>query len=59
MLYVAFSHHTIWYEQDGIFYMYQGEEFFDGNSHNSPVIGAPVGSSIIYAVLENYFGNVN
>ena len=58
MLYVAFLHHTIWHKQDGIAYMYQGKEFFDDNYHNSQV-GTPVRDLIIYAVLENYFGNVN
>ena len=57
MLYVAFFHHTIWFEQDGMWYMYQGKEFFDGNSHNSQLIGAPIGAPIIYTFLENYFGN--
>lgn len=57
MFYVAFFHHTIWYEQDGMWYMYQGKEFFDGNSHNSQLIGAPIGAPIIYTILEDYFGN--
>ena len=57
MFYVAFFHHTIWFEQDGMWYMYQGKEFFDGNSSNSKLIGAPIGSPIIYTFLENYFGN--
>ena len=57
MFYVAFFHHTIWFESDGMWYMYQGKEFFDGNSHNSQLIGAPIGAPIIYTFLENYFGN--
>jgi 4-amino-4-deoxy-L-arabinose transferase-like glycosyltransferase len=57
MFYVAFFHHIVWFEQDGIWYMHQGKEFFDGNSYNSQVVGAPIGAPIIYTILENYFGN--
>ena len=57
MFYVAFFHNTLWHEQDGMWYMYQGKDFFNGNSQNSQLIGAPIGAPIIYSVLENYFGN--
>jgi len=56
MFYVAFVHHTIWIEQDGIFYYFHGNEFFDGNLHNVQIIGAPMGTPVIYAVLDNLFG---
>ena len=56
MFYVAFVHHTIWIEQDGIYYYFNGNEFFDGNSHNIQIIGAPIGTPVIYAVLDNLFG---
>ena len=56
MFYIAFVHHTIWIEQDGIYYYFNGNEFFDGNSHNIQIIGAPIGTPVIYAVLDNLFG---
>ena len=56
MLYISFVHHTIWTEQDGIWYYQTGIEFFDGNSHNIQIINAPLGTPIIYAVLDDLFG---
>ena len=56
MLYIAFVHHTIWTEQDGIYYYFNGKEFFDGNSHNAQILGAPMGTPIIYVVLGDLFG---
>ena len=56
MLYIAFVHHTIWTEQDGIYYYFHGKEFFDGNSHNAQILGAPMGTPIIYVVLGDLFG---
>ncbi len=57
LFYVAFFHHTVWHEQDGIFYLLHGKEIFDGNSQNLQLVGAPIGTPIIYATLDNYFGN--
>ena len=56
MLYISFVHHTIWTEQDGIWYYQTGIEFFDGNSHNIQIINAPLGGPIIYAALDSLFG---
>ena len=57
MFYVAFivADNTIW-NQDGIWYYITGKEFFDGNSHNIQIINAPLGTPIIYAVLDDLFG---
>lgn len=55
MLYIDFFHHTVWSEQDGIYYYYNGKEFFDGNAQNIQIIGAPFGTSIIYEVLNHFF----
>ena len=56
MLYISFVYHTIWTEQDGIWYYQTGIEFFDGNSHNIQIINAPLGGPIIYAALDSLFG---
>ena len=56
MLYISFVHHTIWTEQDGIWYYQTGIEFFDGNSHNIQIINAPLGGPIIYAALDSLLG---
>ena len=55
MFYVAFFHHTIWFEQDGMWYMYQGKEFFDGNSLQEVVL--KVKTDIFY--LSDIFDKLN
>jgi 4-amino-4-deoxy-L-arabinose transferase-like glycosyltransferase len=57
LFYVAFFHHTVWHEQDGIFYLLHGKEIFAGNSQNLQLVGAPIGTPIIYATLDDHFGN--
>ncbi len=59
MSYIAFFHHVYFsgQEQDGIYYLLNGREFFDGNLENIEQIGAPMGGPILYASLENFFGD--
>ena len=59
MSYIAFFHHVYFsgQEQDGIYYLLNGREFFDGNLENIEHIGAPMGGPILYASLENFFGD--
>lgn len=55
MFYIAFFHHTVW-NQDGIYYYLNGQEFFNENSDNIQLINAPMGSPIIYAILGDLSG---
>lgn len=55
MLYIGFFHHSVWIEQDGIYYYYNGKEFFDGNSSNIQLVGAPLGTPIILETLNKIF----
>jgi 4-amino-4-deoxy-L-arabinose transferase-like glycosyltransferase len=55
MFYIAFVHHTVW-NQDGIYYYLNGQEFFDGNSDNIQLVNSPMGTPIIYAILGDLSG---
>ena len=57
--YIAFFHHLYFsgQEQDGIFYLFNGRQFFDSDLDNIDQIGAPMGGPILYSLLESFFGD--
>ena len=59
MSYITFFHHLYFsgQEQDGIYYLLHGREFFDGNLENTEQLNAPMGGPILYASLENFLGD--
>ncbi len=59
MFYVSFFHHLYFsgQEYDGIFYLFQGRQFFDDDLKNPVQLGAPMAGPILYASLETFFGD--
>ncbi len=59
MSYIAFFHHSYFsgQEQDGIFYLFHGRQFFASNLESIDQLGAPMAGPILYASLETFFGD--
>ena len=52
--YVAFFHHPIFSEDDGMYYLRVGQEILKGNYQNIKIPDAPPGGPIFYAFIDQY-----
>ena len=55
MFYVAFYHHPIWTEIDGIYYLNFGKAILDGNGKDVTITNGQVGAPILFAYLDSVF----
>ena len=53
--YLAFFHHPVWTEQDGIYYLNNGKSILEGNAKNVILTNGQVGAPILFAFLDSIF----
>lgn len=53
--YLAFFHHPVWTEQDGIYYLNFGKAILEGNAKNVTITNGQVGAPILFAFLDSIF----
>ena len=55
MFYIAFFHHPIWTETDGIYYLNFGKSILEGNGEDVIIVNGQIGGSILFAFLDSIF----
>ena len=55
MFYIAFFHHPIWTETDGIYYLNFGKSILEGNGKDVLIVNGQIGGSILFAFLDSIF----
>ena len=55
MFYIAFFHHPIWTETDGIYWLNFGKSILEGNGEDVIITSGGVGGAVLYAFLDSIF----
>ncbi len=58
MSYLAFFHHPIWTETDGIYYLNFGKAILEGNGKDVIIVNGQVGAPILFASLDSIFPDI-
>ena len=53
--YMAFLHHPVWTETDGIYYLNFGRAILNDNGENVIIVNGQIGAPIFFAFLESIF----
>jgi len=53
--YLAFFHHPVWNEADGIYLLNYGKAILEGNAKNVTITNGQVGAPILFAFLDSIF----
>ena len=55
MSYIAFFHHPIWHEADGIYYLNYGRAILEGSGNDVQIANGQIGAPILFAFLDSIF----
>ena len=55
MSYIAFFHHPIWHEADGIYYLNYGRAILEGSGNDVQIVNGQIGAPILFASLDSIF----
>ena len=55
MSYIAFFHHLIWTETDGLYYLNFGKAILEGNGKDVIIVNGQIGAPILFASLDSLF----